>query len=138
MIPLGWPAKPALVMTKLEPALEKVPPVQMLAPVKAPVEKLTEPRACPGRAVRPPNMFSWDPLDTIPALVMVTVPNWLVIAIPLAQAGIGNSSAHKPNTTAIRFILLSPQNLSCLFQQPWGRSESSGSLTVVLLVSRTL
>jgi hypothetical protein len=37
------------------------------------------------------------------------VPNWLVIAIPLAQAAIGNSSAHKPNTTAIRLIVSSTE-----------------------------
>src|ERR1035437_3323012 len=56
-----------------------------------------------------------------PALVTLTVPNWFVRLIPSAQAAIGNSRAHKPNTTEIRFILLPPpQKLSVLFQQTLG------------------
>src|ERR1035437_9769859 len=54
----------------------KVPPPRMLPLVRAPVEKLTEPRELPVLAA--PELRSCPPADSIPALVIETVPNLLV------------------------------------------------------------
>src|SRR5215471_5518761 len=75
-------------MSKLEPTLEKVPPVQMLPLERAPVEKLRVPKEWPGGAVIPLKLISSDPTETMPLLVIVTVPYLLVRSIPSALAAI--------------------------------------------------
>src|SRR5258708_19459995 len=114
IVPLGSPYLPEPITTKLEPVLEKTPPPRMLPWMRAPVEKLTEPRECPGGAVTPLNLISSDPRDTIPALVRLTEPNSLTKYTLSAKAAIGNSSVQRPSTTATRFIIASPQ-----FQRPF-------------------
>src|SRR5271165_5954712 len=80
----------------------------MLAPEKAPVEKLTDPRSCLGGAAMPLKPTSSDPVDTTPPLVMITVPNWLIRSIPFPHATAGNSRA-QTNITAARHIIPSTE-----------------------------
>ena len=124
------------VTMKLEFVLEKVPPVQMLAPVKAPVEKLTEPMARAVGAKIPLKLIRWDPVVTTPAFVMMTVPSALVRLIPFAQAAIGNSSAHRPTITATRLIVPSTETTATLSENSSVRI--AGITKVGLLISRTL
>jgi hypothetical protein len=123
------------VTIKLEFVLEKVPPVQMLAPVKAPVEKLTEPMARPLGTGMPSKLIRWDPVVTTPAVVMITVPYSLVRSIPFAQAANGNSSAHRPTITATRLIVPSTETAATLSDNPSVRID--GITKVGLLISRT-
>jgi len=84
----------------------KVPPPKMLPLVSAPVEKLTEPNECPRGALIPLKPTSSAPADTMPALVMLTVPKLLPKSIASAHAATGNSSVQRPSTTAI-FLMAS-------------------------------
>src|SRR5271167_3083647 len=121
MVPLGTPYLPEPVTTKLEPVLEKVPPPERLPVARAPVEKLSEPRLCPGGAFHQlkPNPVSSDQVVAIPALVMVTEPDSLVKLTVFAHAAIGNSSVQRPSTTAIRSMVSSTE-LKRPFPTSWG------------------
>jgi hypothetical protein len=75
MAPFGIPWLPFPVTTKVDPALENVPPAEMLPLVKAPVENLTEPRECPEAATIPLNRISSDPVEVMPAFEIAILPN---------------------------------------------------------------
>src|SRR5208337_293074 len=88
------------------PPPAQVPPVQMPPLIRAPVEKLTEPKSYPWAGLIAPQLISSDPWDTTPPrAVMLTVPHWLVRSIPFAHAAAGNSSANRPTITATRLII---------------------------------
>src|SRR5208283_2397023 len=82
------------ITSNVDPALENVPPVQMLPLAKAPVEKNTEPIACP----EPMDvelmltLLNCSPNDVMPLAVIVTEPNWLVRSIVSARATAGKTT----------------------------------------------
>src|SRR4029077_21016325 len=130
MAPLGTPlAFP--VTTNFEPTLENVPPAEMLPLVKAPVEKVTEPRECPLAAAIPLKLISSDCVEMMPAFEISIVPNRLVRLIPSAKAVRGKASASTIRINAA-FICKSPvvkltptrkrcrPPQDCLPMQAWG------------------
>jgi hypothetical protein len=103
-----------------EPVLEKVPSLQRLEPVKAPVEKLTVPKAEPFADEMPLKRTSSEPVDTTPASVYVIVPLWLVKSIAPAQAATGSNSIISPNMIVTRFIDSLHKIYATLLDNPWG------------------
>src|SRR5271166_4019880 len=133
MVPLGWPYLPTPITIRLDPVLEKVPPPKMLPLLRAPVEKLTEPKSWPGGAVIPLKPINSAPRDTIPALVTLTVPNLFVMPIPLAEAATGNSSAHRFRIANIRrMAFFFPPHQALL--EVDGRTTRAGWVTIALLL----
>src|SRR5215831_3772783 len=83
--------------------------------MRAPVEKLTEPREWPGGATIPWYCINRDPFEVMPADEIEIVPNLLTRSIPLAKADIGKANASSAKITTR--LISSSQNLSwcCLF-----------------------
>src|ERR1700722_5535305 len=80
IVPFGSPYLPTPLTINVEPTDENCPPVAIepLPEMKAPVEKLTEPKSCPGGATMPSKLFSCDPLDVLPPRPIEIGPIWLV------------------------------------------------------------
>jgi len=108
IVPFGSPKLPEPVTINDEPVAENVPPPAIEPLVRAPVLKLTVPRECPGGAVMPLKLFSYEPFEVIPALEIAMVPNSFVSVMPSAQAAIGNAKASNARTTT-RLILIPSQ-----------------------------
>ena len=107
MAPLGTPWLPFPVTTSVEPTLENVPPAEMLPLIKAPVEKVTEPRECPLVATIPLKLISSDCVEVMPAFEIAMLPNRLVRLIPSAKAAWGKASTSTMRINAA-FICKSP------------------------------
>jgi hypothetical protein len=116
--PVKLPVKIALcgtpfpfpVTSNVEPELENVPPAAILPVVRTPVEKLTEPRECPGAALTPLKLVSCDPIEVMPAFEIAILPNWFVRTIPSAKAVSGKASARKIRNN-VAFMFTSPLGL---------------------------
>src|SRR5208282_871042 len=103
---------------------ENTPPPETVPLVKTPVQKLTEPRECPGGAEIPLNCRSCDPLDERtdePIVPAPFVPNIFEIAIvpasftnviSSANAATGSARASNANTTTTRLMLIPPNTAS--------------------------
>jgi len=123
---------PTPTTSNVEPVLAKVPPLQMLPLVRAPVEKVTEPRLCPEGALIKKKLTNWDPLDTVPLAVMLTVPNLLRIS-GSAQADMGNSSAQSASIPAIRLMVSSTER-----KPPFKTTRDAGSYQGIAAIPYSL
>jgi hypothetical protein len=74
IVPFGSPQLPMPFSTNVEPVAENVPPHRSEPLVRAPVEKVTEPRSCPLVAVRPLKDVSSDRVEVMPKAVIEIEP----------------------------------------------------------------